>query len=347
MERKKCVAVLFGGQSGEHEVSLMSAANVLEVIDKDKYEVMTIGLTKDGRSLLYTGPYDEIPGGVWEQGATEEIYLLGDPRLKEVDVFFPVLHGPMGEDGTIQGIFEFLGKPYVGCGVAASAVAMDKVFTKMVCQAADIPTGPYFYFTKGDWEDDRAAIIAEMESRGYPLFIKPVNMGSSVGITKGHNQDEAVAGIVEALKYDNKIIVEETVVGREIECAVLEVDGRFQAAIPGEIVAAKEFYDYEAKYESGDASRTIIPAELSEAVQQQVMDYSLAAIRAVSGNGLSRVDFFVTADDEVLINEINTLPGFTNISMFPKMWEAAGVGYAELVDILIENASPKRERGYL
>lgn len=346
MDTKKNVGIVFGGQSGEHEVSLVSATNIIDVIDQNKYDITKIGITKDGEVMLYRGDTKNIADGSWlddEANLIKDITFLNDPRLAAVDVYFPVLHGPMGEDGTIQGIFEFMNKPYVGCGVTASAVGMDKVLTKMVCEKAGVPTGPYSHFTKWDWEKDSPTLIRDIEERGYPVFIKPVNMGSSVGITKAHNRSELEAGIEEAFIYDQHIIVEETIDGRELECAVLEQDGEYKVATPGEIVASKEFYDYEAKYAADQNSEIIIPAQLPEETLSQLQTYALKVFTALGCSGLSRVDFFVTRDSgEVYLNEINTLPGFTNISMFPKMWEADGIPYPELVEILIQNASRKR-----
>ncbi|MDO4288350.1 MAG: D-alanine--D-alanine ligase family protein [Eubacterium sp.] len=347
MEQKINIGVVFGGQSGEHEISRISAVNVIDVIDRDKYDLTLIGITKDGRWMLYKGDYTKIRDGAWEtdtENIVSDIDVFNDAAIKAVDLFFPILHGPMGEDGTIQGVFEMINKPYVGCGVMASAVAMDKVMTKVVCEKAGVPTGPYVSFKARQWQQDAQAIVDDIVGRGFPVFIKPVNMGSSVGITKAHNADELVAGVEEALKYDDKIIIEGFINGREIECAVLEDNGVVKAAVPGEIKASKEFYDYEAKYAEGQQSEAVIPAPISDKLIEQIKDYAIKAFEAIDGSGLARVDFFVThATYNIYLNEINTMPGFTNISLYPKMWEASGIPYAELVEKLIQSAARKRK----
>ena len=236
-----------------------------------------------------------------------------------------------------------LNKPYAGCGVLSSAVGMDKVFSKIMFQSVGIPTGKYIYFRENDWNRDADAKIAEIEADlGYPIFVKPANMGSSVGISKAHDRGELVAAIKEAFVYDNKLILEAFVKGREIECAVLEVGDVIRASIPGEVIPSKEFYDYEAKYSATEDSKVVIPADLSPEVTEKVRNYAIKAFEAIEGSGLTRVDFFVTDDEQILINEVNTLPGFTNISMYPKMWEATGIGYIELVDLIIASAKRKR-----
>lgn len=346
MEDKLNIGVVFGGQSGEHEVSRVSAYNVLSVIDRNKYNIVTIGISKNGRWYLYTGDAEKIKDGSWEADAANlvaDFSIFSHPEIAKIDVFFPVLHGPMGEDGTIQGVFEMLNKPYVGCGVLSSAVGMDKVFSKIMFQSVGIPTGKYTYFRETDWKKDSAGKIKEIEELlGYPIFVKPANMGSSVGINKAHDRKELVSAIGEALIYDNKLILEAFVKGREIECAVLEKGGVIQASIPGEVIPSKEFYDYEAKYSDTEDSKVVIPANLSEDLTEKVRMYAIKAFEAIEGSGLSRVDFFITEDNRILINEVNTLPGFTNISMYPKMWEATGIGYEELVDLIIASAKRKR-----
>ena len=346
MEKKINLGIVFGGQSGEHEVSRASACNVIEVIDKEKYDITLIGITKNGDWKVYTGDYKNIKDGSWEQD-TDKIHadfsIFHDPIIQDVDVFFPVLHGPMGEDGTIQGLFELMNKPYVGCGVLASAAGMDKVASKMLFESAGIPVGPYVYFKRRDWEKDPDRIIDDIAGRGFPVFIKPSNMGSSVGISKAHNREEFIDGVNEALRYDHKIVVEGFLNAREIECAVLEENGEIKAAIPGEVVASKEFYDYEAKYSDNQDSKIVIPAQISDALLEKIREYAIKAFEVIDGSSLSRVDFFVTrATYNIYINEINTMPGFTNISMYPKMWENMGVSYAELVEKLIQGAAVKR-----
>ncbi|WP_281672644.1 D-alanine--D-alanine ligase family protein [Pseudoramibacter alactolyticus] len=350
MADKIKLGVVFGGQSGEHEVARVSAYNVLQAVDRTKYDVTTIGITKDGRWLIYTGDWDKLPDGSWQEDTghlQEDFSLLTDPAIRAIDVFFPIMHGPMGEDGTIQGVFEMMGKPYVGCGVLASAVGMDKVVSKILFEKAGIPVVPYRAFHAADWQRDQAMQITSAETLGYPLFIKPVNMGSSVGITKAHDRAELIAGVRQALNYDSKILVETFIDAREIECAVLEEQGHIQTTLPGEVVASKEFYDYEAKYADDQDSKIEIPAQIDDATTAQIRDFAAKAFAAIDGSGLSRVDFFVdNRDGRLYINEVNTLPGFTDISMYPMMWQHMGVSYAELVERLIATAARKKVTDY-
>lgn len=342
---KKKIALIFGGQSGEHEVSCVSAANVLRVIPAEKYDVTPIGIKKDGSWNVYTGSFDDIESGAWKEDTENlkpEIDVIGD--LKQFDLIFPVLHGPMGEDGTVQGVFEVAGVPYVGCGVTANAVGMDKIMSKILFESAGIPTCDYVGLTKRQWEQDPEDVADDLIDRlGLPIFVKPANMGSSVGITKAHDREELLAALEKAFTFDRRVIAETFVNAREIETAVLEEDGKIQVAVPGEIIPAKEFYDYEAKYQSGDDSVIVIPADIPEGAKEQIVDYARKAFEALDCSGLSRIDFFLDKDDgEVYINEINTLPGFTNISMYPKMWDALGVSYPELVERLINTADTKK-----
>lgn len=351
MSEKIKLGVVFGGQSGEHEVARMSAYNVLSVIDQDKYEITTIGITKDGRWLIYSGDWDKLPDGSWQDDTDHlrsDFSIFTDPAITDIDIFFPIMHGPMGEDGTIQGVFEMMGKPYVGCGVLASSVGMDKVISKIVFESAGIPIVPYVYFYKRDWEKRSEELVNQVETElQYPVFIKPVNMGSSVGITKAHNAKEFVDGVNKALNYDSKILVETGIDGREIECAVLEENGEITTAIPGEIKASKEFYDYEAKYAEDQHSEIVIPANLSDEILNRIRSYAVKAFAAIDGSGLTRVDFFVDHHTyAIYINEVNTLPGFTNISMYPKMWENMGMSYADLVEKIIQTAARKKVTAY-
>lgn len=351
MNKKTKLGIVFGGQSGEHEVSRVSAYNFMSVINRDKYDITTIGITKDGRWMIYSGSWDKIPDGSWQndkENLRDDFSIFSDPEIQSIDIFIPVLHGPMGEDGTIQGVFEMMGKPYVGCGVMSSAVGMDKVIAKIVFESAGIPVVPYTYFYKRDWEERAEDLTEEAEAKlRFPMFIKPVNMGSSVGITKAHDQKEFIDGVNKALEYDNKILVESFIDAREIEDAVLCENGNIQTAIPGEIVASKEFYDYEAKYSDDQNSEIVIPADLPEETIEKIRDYAARAFAAIDGDGLSRVDFFVDrTDGSIYINEVNTFPGFTNISMYPKMWENMGVSYEELVERLIQTAARKKVTDY-
>lgn len=361
--KKIKVGVLFGGQSAEHEVSLVSARHVVAAMDQSKYDISLIGISHRGEWLLaedkpkalsyktvdeqslplvtldYTGCAREIKKN--ESGVISE-------AITELDVIFPVLHGPHGEDGTVQGLFELANVPYVGCGVAASAVAMDKVLAKQAFKAADIPQTDFQAYRHHQWLDDQPSTIRSIEQRfDYPLFIKPANMGSSVGITKAHDQAELVEGVEFAFNYDLKIIIEESAEGfREVECAVLGNESP-QASVVGEIIPGKEFYDYETKY-IDDKSELIIPADMSRKASDRIRNYAVEAFQAIDGSGLARVDFFISKDGQtVYINEVNTMPGFTPISMYPKLWQASGVEYADLIDKLIafgmEKANKKQK----
>ena len=349
MQNKLNVAVVFGGKSGEHEVSLMSATNVINAMDKSKYNIYTLGITKQGKWMLYQGPVEKLQDGSWEQEANkidprELVELLLSPMLDgnqkaKIDVIFPVLHGPNGEDGTIQGFFEMLDIPYVGCGVIGSALGMDKAISKQLFIDAGLNVADYVLTYKHEIKENLQAVIALIESKfQYPVFVKPVNMGSSVGITKAHDRNELGLGLQEAAKYDRKIIVEEFIKGSEIECAVL--GNNFpEASGAGEIIPSKEFYDYEAKYFDDGKSTLIIPAKLTEQEEKSIKEAAVKAFKALDCCGMSRVDFFLDrSTGKVYINEINTIPGFTKISMYPKLWENAGIGYSKLIDKLIELA---------
>lgn len=336
------VGILFGGKSKEHEVSLMSAYNVMEAMDRDRYDIVPIGIDPEGHWYLYRGAKSNIQDGSWLQDTEHligDFSIFQDPIMTSIDVFFPVLHGPNGEDGTVQGLLRLMNKPFVGCDVLASAVGMDKVVCKRVFQEAGLPQGGFLAIDGVHWGKDPNGFIEEVErALGYPCFVKPANMGSSVGISKAHNRPELVEGIRDAFSYDRKILVEANIDCREIECAVLGNEEP-QASVLGEIIPSKEFYDYQSKYEDGDKSRLIIPADLSEEITQKIRQYAVTAFRAIDGSGLSRVDFFVEKNTgEVFINEINTMPGFTNISMYPKLWEKTGIPYHDLIVRLIELA---------
>lgn len=350
MSGKMKLALLFGGRSSEHEVSIMSGRSVYQAIDKDKYEVYPIAITKEGRWLA-----PDISLQVMEDGkiTSEEQQVVfipepgnchlrgsrGDLDLRiEVDLVFPVLHGPFGEDGTIQGMFELAGIPYVGAGVAASAVGMDKAMMKDLFQVHGLPQGRYKVVTRYTMEQDLEQIVRELEAYfGYPCFVKPANLGSSVGVSKVHKRDDFPVALRKAAEHDRKIIVEEFINGRELEVSVLGNDVA-EASVAGEIIPAKEFYDYEAKYVTND-SELLIPAPLDEREMAAVREMAVRVYRAVDAQGFSRVDFFYErASGRILVNEINTIPGFTRISMYPKLWEATGLPYPRLVDRLIELA---------
>jgi len=362
MDRKIRVAVLFGGQSSEHEVSRVSAKSVLENMDRSRYDIRMIGITKRGEWLPYDGDIKYIPTGEWEQIArakqgSETCKVSGtatcmdliasrgsDGRPEPVDVVFPVLHGPNGEDGSVQGLLQLAGVPYVGCDILSSALCMDKEFTKIVLEHAGIPTAKYVRVYRDEIDCLMENIKKEIYDRiGWPCFVKPANAGSSVGVSKVRKPDELEKALRLAAKYDNKILIEEFVDGRELECAVL---GNInpKASVVGEIIHCNEFYDYNAKYIDGK-SETIIPADIEPQVAEKIRDYAVRAFTAIGCSGLSRVDFFLRrGTDEVVLNELNTMPGFTEISMYSKLWEASGIPYPKLIDRLIELAFEKHQQ---
>ncbi len=353
MEKMK-VVVLFGGQSSEHEVSRVSAQSVLENLNPEKYEIYRIGITKQGRWLPFNGELSHIGSGLWEQeassasdnlpqkaplcGETLADFLSGLIGVDKLDVIFPVLHGSNGEDGTIQGLFEMAGIPYVGCGVLSSAAGMDKAVSKVVFEHAGIPQGKYIVVKRPDIAESFAEIERRVQNElGYPCFVKPANAGSSVGISKVRDAASLRKALELAGQYDRKLLIEEFIDGREVECAVLGYDAPVASTI-GEIIPCNEFYDYDAKYLDGD-SQIIIPAVLDQRIAETVRRYAVAAFKALDCSGLSRVDFFVEKQSgKVYINEINTMPGFTSISMYPKLWEASGLPYGQLLDRLLELA---------
>lgn len=345
---KKTVAVLFGGQSSEHEVSCISATTIISNINTEKYEVRMIGITKDGR-WLKVDKVEDIVSGEWKNSKvtavispdTEQRGILytedGRHTNEKIDVIFPAMHGLYGEDGTIQGLFELSHIPYVGCGVLASAVSMDKLYTKIIVDTLHIRQAQYVPVLKNQLSDMDGVVARVEEKLSYPVFVKPSNAGSSQGVSKAHNRAELVAALELAVKHDRKILVEETIIGREIECAVLG-GKEVKASGVGEILAASDFYDYEAKYNNPE-SKTVISPELPEGVTEQVRQAAVEIFTAVDGFGLSRVDFFVEKDtNEVVFNEINTLPGFTSISMYPMLWAKQGIEKSQLIETLIEMA---------
>ena len=330
------VAVIYGGMSTEHEVSIISGKNVMDNLDKSKYDIYPIKITKDGKWL------DK------REREVKDVFKF----LKEMNVVFPVLHGLYGEDGTLQGMLEMAKVPYVGCKVLASCVCMDKVYTKIIFEKAKIPQAKYIYIKDGNTYIDEnfdelrlendEIINLVTEKIGFPVFVKPSNSGSSVGVSKAINGEELVKALAEASIYDTKVLIEEAIVGKEVECAVLG-NNDVKATTVGEIKSAEEFYSYDAKYKNAE-SKTVIPAELSNEKIEEIKKLAIKAFKSVCGSGLSRVDFFVEeGTDRVLINEINTLPGFTEISMYPKLWENEGISYRELLDTLINLALEKEE----
>jgi D-alanine-D-alanine ligase len=363
---KKRVAIIFGGQSSEHEVSRVSAQSVIENIDRQKYDVEMIGITKDGQWITYDGPVEKIGSGEWQAMAEHKLLeqkrsgedassqittansarnVISNSSKAPIDVVFPVLHGCNGEDGTIQGLFELAGIPYVGCGVLGSAVGMDKAYTKIIFEKEGLPQGDYLVFNRKQVYHQTDDVVSQVESKlTYPCFVKPSNAGSSVGVNKASDRDGLIKALMIAAKNDRRILVEEFINGREIECAVLGNDNPIASTV-GEVVPCNEFYDYEAKYQVGDNSKVMIPAEnLTEETVAKIREYAVRAFKCLDCCGLSRVDFFVHKETgEIYINEINTLPGFTKISMYPKLWAESGIPYSELIDKLIELAFERFE----
>ena len=356
------VAVLFGGQSDEHDVSLRSAQTVLRALDPAKYEAVEIGITREGRWLAGNDPMKQLPARspLFQLGSGE---VAGAPPTAEqpgeevslpaalpaslaegVDVVFPVLHGPKGEDGTVQGLLELAGLPYVGAGVLGSAVAMDKAMAKTVLAQAGIPQAPWRLVTRAEWHRDPAGVAAAIaDELGYPCFAKPANLGSSVGISKIHGPEELVAAMDLAAHFDRRIVVEAGVDARELEVSVLGNDDPI-ASVAGEIVPCNEFYDYDAKYVD-DRSELIIPADIPSATLSRLQELAVAAFIALDLAGLARVDFFLDrTSGELLLNEVNTIPGFTSISMYPMLWEASGLPLPALVDRLVELALERHGR---
>jgi D-alanine-D-alanine ligase len=336
---KKRLAIIFGGKSTEHKVSRTSATSVLKNISAEKYDISIIGITQEGVWYEYKGNYDLIETGEWERD-TQNLIPDGQNKLfnKEIDVAFPVMHGLFGEDGTIQGMLKLFGIPCVAPGVMSSAVCMDKVYTKYILERFNIKQAEYVVVNAHEYKESKESFIAQIEKKlKYPAFVKPSNSGSSVGITKAHDREELIAGLENAMKYDRKILVEKTINGREVEVAVLGNDYP-EAAVPGEIMPSKEFYDYEAKYIDPE-SRLIIPAAYSEEKLEEIKTLAVSIYRILDCAGMSRVDFLVDKDtDEVYLNEVNTIPGFTKISMYPKLWQASGKSFSELIDNLIDLA---------
>jgi len=361
-DKKIRVAVVFGGRSGEHEVSLVSASSVMAAMDKSKYEIYPVGITPAGRWLttgdpmlmLQAGGTDAHqigsgesaePGGELAPAREREALVPGtrETGFPVVDVVFPVLHGPYGEDGTIQGLLELADIAYVGAGVLGSALGMDKVAMKDVFRAHALPVVDYVSFLARDWRARPGDCLARIEARlSYPCFVKPANLGSSVGITKAHDRRELERGLDLAARYDRRLLVEQGVNAREIEVSILGNDEP-QASLPGEIVPCNEFYDYAAKYLDGE-SQLLIPAPLSEDDTRLVQELGIKAFQALDCAGMARVDFLLCRDTgRLYLNELNTIPGFTSISMYPKLWEASGLPYPQLIDRLIELAIERHE----
>jgi D-alanine-D-alanine ligase len=348
------LGLLYGGKSAEHKVSMQTALSVIRALDQDKYDIHPIYITETGewiRGKQLVGPVEDIAQLQLDQTGTEISPMSLSTTIfsgtaaqpqESIDVVFPLLHGPNGEDGTVQGMLELLNIPYVGNGVLASAAGMDKVIMKNLYAQAGLPQVNYAWFIRSEWEQNEEQAYVEVEEKlGYPCFVKPANLGSSVGISKCKNREELIAAFKEAFTFDRKIIVEEGVVAREVEIGVLGNDNP-SCSVAGEIAPKKEFYDYKAKYEDGDTA-LIIPAQIDETTYNEMKELAIKAFKAIDGTGLVRADFFLTPDGKLLINEVNTMPGFTPYSMFPLLWKHAGVSYPELIEKLVHLAIERHE----
>jgi len=367
MAKKLRIGVIFGGRSGEHEVSIRSARSVIEAMDTSKYEVVPIAITKTGNWLAPALSAKLLPKGTQQRLSARElgsskadVSIIGDPsrrglarlesgaRAEPVDVIFPVLHGTFGEDGTIQGLFEMAALPFVGCGTLASACGMDKVTMKALFREAGLPICKHTWLLRSEFEEEPEKVLRRLVKEiGFPAFVKPANLGSSVGVSKASDKKSLTRAIKLAARYDRKIMVEETVEGREIECAVIGNDDP-KASLPGEYVVHEEsarFLDYTEKYSSTGRVEFVVPARVAKPVTKRIQKMAVEAYQAIDASGLSRVDFFLKPEGQLLINEINTLPGLTDVSGFPKMWEASGVPFPQIIDQLIELAIERhRER---
>src|SRR5712692_567314 len=369
LKKKLRIAIIFGGKSSEHEVSIVSASSIFHALDKSKYDITLVGIDKSGRWLLpdqarvLTHSSNPRLVKLNEEHKTvslvpfenpTQLINLGSPSSPDestlpFDVVFPVLHGPYGEDGTIQGMLELAGVPYVGAGVLASAVGMDKAVQRVLFVAAGLPVVRHEVVREREWEEDREGVEARAEALGLPVFVKPAALGSSVGITKVKELDQLRAAVEDALSHGPKILIEKGVeAAREIECAVLGNDDPV-ASLPGEILPGHEFYDYEAKYLDEQGTVLQAPADLPDEVVQEVQRMAVAAFRAIDAEGMARVDFFYREEREgdpggLIVNEINTIPGFTEVSMYPKLWEVSGLPYGRLIDRLVELALERHER---
>ncbi len=356
-QQKLRVGVIMGGMSGEHEVSVVSADSVMRALDKNKYEVIPIGITKKGKWISGPETVKILKQGMFNPKLAEKI-ILPDPTQKSLmsisqnritkdtglDVVFPLIHGTYGEDGKLQGLLEMANIPYVGCGVLGSAVGMDKIVMKNLFIQSGLKTVKFSYFIKKDWLNSQSRIIDKIEKElDYPIFVKPANLGSSVGIHKAKDQNELIKAIIDAVKYDRRVIVEEAVVdGREIECAVLGNDEP-RASVPGEIIPKLEFYSYEAKYVDEKGADLEVPARLKEEQVKKIQAMSIKAFKALDLAGMARVDFLIDQKGQIFISEVNSVPGFTKISMYPKLWEASDLPYEKLLDRLIELAMERHQ----
>lgn len=368
MTKKLRIGVIFGGRSGEHEVSVRSARSVIDAIDKSKYEVVPIAITKEGNWLAPAAAAELLPPATQAQlsaqtlgKSRDDVAIVGDPsrrslmslgddegRDRPLDVVFPVLHGTFGEDGTLQGLLEMASIPFVGCGTLASSCGMDKVTMKALFKEAGLPICRHTWLLRSEWENDQAKVLRHIKREiGFPCFVKPANLGSSVGVSKATDKASLAKAIELAARYDRKIMVEELVAGREIECGVIGNDEP-RASLPGEYVIHEEsarFLDYTEKYSGTGNNEFIVPARISKSTINKIQKMAVIAYKAIDASGLSRVDFFLKPDGELLVNEVNTLPGLTDVSGFPKMWKATGIPFTKVIDHLVELAIERhRER---
>jgi D-alanine-D-alanine ligase len=368
MAKKIRIGIIFGGRSGEHEVSVRSARAVIDAIDKSKYEVIPIAITKEGNWLAPAAAAELLPAQTQRVlsartlgTSRDDVAIVGDPSRnglialeddsaenQRLDVVFPVLHGTYGEDGTLQGLLEMASVPFVGCGTLASACGMDKVTMKALFKQAGLPICRHAWLLRSEWEKDRERVFRRIKREiGFPCFVKPANLGSSVGVSKADDKSSLAKAIDLAARYDRKIIVEELVDGREIECAVIGNDEP-RASLPGEYLiheASARFLDYTEKYSGTGNNEFIVPARISKSTIKKIQKLAAVAYKAIDASGLSRVDFFLKPDGDLLLNEINTLPGLTDVSGFPKMWEATGIRFSKVIDHLVELAIERhRER---
>jgi D-alanine-D-alanine ligase len=367
MAKKIRIGVIFGGRSGEHEVSVRSARSVIEAVDKSKYEVVPIAITKEGNWLAPAAAAELLPAETQRKlsvatlgKSRDDVAIVGDPsrqslmtlgdqsREQALDVVFPVLHGTFGEDGTLQGLLEMASIPFVGCGTLASSCGMDKVTMKALFKEANLPICRHTWLLRSEWDGDQTKVLRRIKKAiGFPCFVKPANLGSSVGVSKATDKSSLVKAIDLAARYDRKIMIEELVDGREIECGVIGNDEP-RASLPGEYVIHDEtarFLDYTEKYSGTGNNEFIVPARISKSTIRKIQKMAAIAYKAIDASGLSRVDFFLKPDGELLVNEINTLPGLTDVSGFPKMWEATGIPFTKVIDQLVEFAIQRhRER---
>lgn len=344
---KQRVAVLFGGKSGEHEVSLNSARSVMAALDRDRWEIVPIGIAKDGAWLTPVETRAALDAGVTAFDIAGQPVLRAPEALAALagcDVAFPLVHGTNGEDGTLQGFLEIAGVPYAGCGVAASAIGMDKALMKALFREAGIPVARYSVIRSWEYtlaQNDSMALIDQ--AIGYPCFVKPANGGSSVGVTRARSREDMPAAFEAAFAYDDKAVVEQAIAGREVECSVLGNE-RPEASVVGEIVPDRDFYDYDSKYSAASTTQLYIPAPIPEGAARDIQRMAVRMFQVMGCEGYARVDFFLTPADKIIANEVNTIPGFTSISMYPKLWEASGLGYTPLLTKILELALARNAR---